>query len=132
MLRTSYHGTSARDATVCCDLGTLLLAPFGQNELCPLSSMSFRLPAAVVGVLPPSSIEVKVVLPSPIFNPTPVVLSFPPETTAKDIVAEISRKCNVQGEDLSLVIPPTAGSHGGVVDSRTPLKSFHLDSEVSR
>lgn len=74
--------------------------------------------------------EVKVYLPSTNFNPAPIVLSFSPDTPAKDIVCDLSQKFHVQGEERSLVITPTSATTGGVVDPRTSVKSFNLDIEV--
>lgn len=103
--------------------------------------MSFRATSGTVtwgsgGTLPalteikPFTMDAKVYIPSTSFNPTPVVLQLPPDTTAKEIVQEVSKKCNIQGEELSLVIPSSLESNGGVVDPRIPIKSFHLASEV--
>jgi hypothetical protein len=48
--------------------------------------------------------EVKVYLPSTSFNPAPIILSFPPETTAKELVQELSKKFNVQGDEGNISI----------------------------
>lgn len=74
--------------------------------------------------------EVKVYLPSANFNPAPIALSFPPETTAKELVQELSKKFHLQGEERSLVITPTSATTGGVVEPKTCVKSFNLDVEV--
>lgn len=69
-------------------------------------------------------------LPSTSFNPAPIVLSFPADTPAKDVVLELSQRFHVQEEERSLVITPTSSTTGGVVDPRTSVKSFNLDVEV--
>lgn len=81
-----------------------------------------------------SLMEVKVYLPSTSFNPAPISLTFPPETTAKELAQELSKKFHVQGggkeEEGSLVITPTSSTTGGVVEGRTCIKNFNLDVEV--
>ena len=74
--------------------------------------------------------EVKVYLPSTSFTPAPLVVSYPPDTTTKDVVQDLSKKFQVQGEDRTLVITPTSSSSGGVVDPQSCIKSIGLDSEV--
>jgi hypothetical protein len=74
--------------------------------------------------------EVKVYLPSTSFNPTPVVVAYSPDTTTKEVVQDLCNKFQVQGEERTLVITPTAASTGGVVDPNSCIKSINLDVEV--
>eukprot|EP00026_Physarum_polycephalum_P000278 Phypoly_transcript_00278.p1 GENE.Phypoly_transcript_00278~~Phypoly_transcript_00278.p1 ORF type:complete len:1707 (+),score=276.94 Phypoly_transcript_00278:341-5461(+) len=73
--------------------------------------------------------DVIVYLPSTSFSPTPIVVSYTPDTTTKDVVQDLSKKFQVQGEQRVLVITPTSVSTGGVVDPRACIKSVHLEVE---
>jgi hypothetical protein len=74
--------------------------------------------------------DVKVYLPSTNFNQTPIVVSYTPDTTTKEVVRDLSKKFQVQGEERALVITPTSISTGGVVDPRACIKSINLEVEV--
>lgn len=74
--------------------------------------------------------EVKVYLPSTNFNTPPVGVLFPPETTIRDFVQELSKKFLLQGDERTLVVTPTFVSPGGVVDPKSCISSIKLDAEV--